>query len=73
MYYDKSVADQKRDGCKGGIGGVQPGLFVRCAARAGVVPLYAFRLVGDMGDQIVSISICQSQRDGEIQPGHDDI
>ena len=40
MYYDKSVADQKRDGCKGGIGGVQPGLFVRCAARAGVVPLF---------------------------------
>ena len=62
-----------RDGCKGGIGGVQPGLFVRCAARAGVAPLYAFRLVGDMGDQIVSICICQSQRDGEIQPGHDDV
>ena len=50
MYYDKSVADQKGDGCKGGIGGVQPGLFVRCAARAGVVPLYTFR---DMGDPIV--------------------
>ena len=66
MYYDQSIADQKGDGCKGGIGGVQPGLFVRCAARAGVVPLYAFRVVGHMGDPIVSISICQSEGDGEI-------
>ena len=67
MYYDQSIADQKGDGCKGGIGGVQPGLFVRCAARAGVVPLYAFR---DMGDPIVSVSICQSEGDGEIKLVH---
>ena len=72
MYYDQGIADQEGDGCKGGIGSVQPGLFVRCAARAWVVPLYAFRVVADVGDPIVSISICQSEGDGEIQLGHDD-
>ena len=71
MYYDQSIADQKGDGCKGGIGSVQPSLFVRCAARARVVPLYAFRVVGCIGDPIVSISICLSEGDGEIKLGHD--
>ena len=55
MYYDQGIADQKGDGCKGGIGCVQPGLFVRCAARARVVPLYAFRVVADVDVPIVSI------------------
>ena len=71
MYYDQGIADQKGDGCKGGIGSVQPGLFVRCAARARVVPLCAFRVVADMSDPIVSISICQSEGDGEIKLVHE--
>ena len=62
MYDDQGIADQEGDGCKGGIGGVQPGLFVRCAARAGVVPLYAFRVVADVGDPIVSIQVFVNQR-----------
>ena len=71
MYYDQGIADQKGNGCKGGIGSVQPGLFERCATRAGVVPWYAFRVVGGIGDPIVSISICLSEGDGEIKLGHD--
>ena len=71
VYHDHSIADQEGDGCKGGVGGVQPGLFVRCAARAGVVPLYAFRVVGDVDDPIVSISICQLEGDGEIKLVHE--
>ena len=54
MYYDQGIADQKGNGCKGGIGSVQPGLFERCATRAGVVPWYAFRVVGGIGDPIVN-------------------